>query len=60
MNSALAYAILAMIGGVFYREFTKYLRRSVSEADKYLTSNQNIIQKIRLAPDFFFSQTQNF
>lgn len=24
MNSALAYAILAMIGGVFYREFTKY------------------------------------
>ncbi len=24
MNSALAYAIFAMIGGVFYREFTKY------------------------------------
>ena len=24
MNSALLYAILAMIGGVFYREFTKF------------------------------------
>lgn len=25
MNSALVYAVLAMIGGVFYREFTKYM-----------------------------------
>ena len=24
MNTALLYAILAMIGGVFYREFTKF------------------------------------
>ena len=24
MNSALLYAILAMAGGVFYREFTKF------------------------------------
>ena len=24
MNSALLYAILAMVGGVFYREFTKF------------------------------------
>ena len=25
MNSALLYAILAMVGGVFYREFTKFM-----------------------------------
>ncbi len=25
LNSAIVYAILAMVGGVFYREFTKYL-----------------------------------
>ena len=24
MNTALLYAILAMVGGVFYREFTKF------------------------------------
>ena len=24
-NAAIVYAILAMVGGVFYREFTKYL-----------------------------------
>lgn len=24
INSALVYAILAMVGGVFYRKFTKY------------------------------------
>lgn len=34
MNSALVYAILAMTRGVFYREFTKYHRHSVSKADK--------------------------
>lgn len=24
INSALLYAVLAMVGGVFYREFTKF------------------------------------
>ena len=25
MNTALVYAVLAMVGGVFYREFTKFV-----------------------------------
>lgn len=62
MNSAIIYVLLAMLGGVFYREFTKYhdftgkIYLSVVYTHYFLLGMVFLILLLLLEKNFAFTQ----
>lgn len=65
MNAALLYAVLAMAGGVFYREFTKFTgftaktTLSVIHTHYFMLGMGSVFAAAPAGKEFFFYRSQN-